>query len=175
MEIIERYLSHGDYWPENHPHAGEPTGDQVSTLIVVHAMGYQIDYQGRLLYAASFLDELELSAHILVAPDGTRIRCRKDNQLAWHAKGFNQDSLGIEFLVPDSESYGIFLQRIAKPWGTNAQLKAGAVQIREWCSNWPIRRIESHSKIDPERKHDPGAGFRWGLLMAGIANPDNIA
>lgn len=175
MDVIERYLPHGDYWPENHPHAGEATGPQTPTLIVIHAMALQIDYQGDRMYAASFLDELGLSAHALVTPDGSVIRCRRDDQVAWHAKGFNQDSLGIEFLVPNVYNYGDWLQRINLAWGTDAQMRAGAELIRKWCVEWPIHQIKGHNQIDPERKQDPGKGFRWGRLTAAIANPENVA
>lgn len=169
--IIQRPLEHGDTWPSGHPHEGEPTPENKPTMVIIHAMAYQIDYQGERLYAASFLDLMGLSAHILVAPGGDRIRCREDNQIAWHAKGYNVDTLGIEVLVPGVYGYQSFTQRIAEPWADNEQLQATADQLREWGSLWSIQQIRGHNHVDPERKVDPGRGFQWGRLMALLAKP----
>ena len=74
---------------------------QTPNKIVVHAMGEFINNKP----AWAFLESIGLSAHIFVTPSGVIVRSRKDRQGAWHAKGFNTDSLGIEFLVPgESES-----------------------------------------------------------------------
>lgn len=168
--MIHRPLTHGDVWPEGHPHEGEPTPENNPTMIIVHAMAYQIDWEGERLYAASFLDRLGLSAHILVAPGGERIRCREDDRIAWHAKGYNVDTLGLEVLVPGVYGYSQFTQRIAEPWADNAQLRETAAQIREWCATYDIHQVRGHNHVDPERKVDPGRGFQWGRLMAYLAS-----
>lgn len=174
--MIERLLEHGG-------------GHQEPTLAVVHAMAYQIDVTsdlieaypqlesraGERLYAATFLDAIGLSAHVLVAPNGERIRCRRDDEIAWHAKGHNENSVGIEVLVPGVFTYGDFLARIAEPWPSQAQLLSTAAQLHEWSIRWPIKRIEGHSTLSPERKQDPGKGFPWGRLMALLANPEKAA
>jgi len=144
------------------PH-GAP--NQTPRRIVVHAMAHQIDDEGKRVYAATYLDRVGLSAHILVAPDGTLIRCRQDCEGAYHAKGYNTDSLGIEVLVPNVYSYTPFVERIKEPWVGLRQLTATVDQVADWCREYGIKpergQLDRHSDIDPERKVDPGQGFPW--------------
>lgn len=151
-EVIQRPLSHG-------------AAHQRPRRIIVHAMAYQLDYQGERLYAASFLDRIGLSAHMLVAPDGTLIRCREDEQGAWHARGFNEDSLGVEVLVPGVYDYLSFVQRIAEPWPSRQQFQATIDLVQHWCARWGIGmtpgQLDRHCDVDPDRKSDPGRGFDW--------------
>lgn len=150
MEIINRHLPHGG-------------GKQTPNLIVVHAMGYQIEWDGELLYAATFLDRIGLSAHLLVSLDGTLIRCREDDEVAWHAKGHNLNSLGIEFLVPDAFNLTQLHDKISKPYLNNKQFESGVDAVRQWMKIWdiPVDRVKGHDEVDPERKFDPGDGFCW--------------
>lgn len=173
-QVIQRPLSHG---PENqHPNR-----------IIVHAMVQTIRitpdvvhwhpklerHSGERLYAATFLDEIGLSAHILVAsPRGERIRCREDTQGAWHAKGFNTDSLGIEVLVGHVDGYGEFLDRIREPWVERDTYISAVEQVIEWCRKWDIApepgTLDRHCDLDPERKYDPGAGFPWARFVSDV-------
>jgi len=164
FSVVDRHLPHGDHWPD-----GTPTGEQTPKRVVVHAMAYQIDYKGERLYAATFLERMGLSAHLLIAPDGTPIRCRGDREIAWHAKGFNQDSLGVEVLVPDVYNYDAFLTGIDDPWVRKRQYITTVAAVRDWCNEWGIApergTLDRHSDIDPERKSDPGQGFPWERMV----------
>lgn len=144
---------------------------QTPKRIVVHAMAewFDMDDDG-MLYADAFLQQVNLSAHVLVKPDGSIIRCREDTQGAWHAKDFNTDSLGIEFLAPNRYGYTYegFLQTIDEPWLTEPQLLVGARVIAEWIARWGITQIDGHCDIDPVRKRDPGRGFPWDKLRAAL-------
>lgn len=153
MRTIERLLDHG-------PRKQRPR------RIVVHGMGHQIlTDEGEALYAASFLDRLGWSAHRLAAPDGTVIVCRHDEQGAWHARGFNDDSLGIEVLVDGIHNYSTFLEAIDTDWVTDEQFEAAVCTVADWCRRWGIPpvpgHLDRHSDVDPERKVDPGRGFDW--------------
>lgn len=151
-EVVARPLEHGP-------------AQQTPGRIVVHAMAEYLDYEGERLHAADFLDRMGLSAHLLAAPDGSLIRCREDDQGAWHAKGHNADSLGIEALVPGVFSYEPFVQRIAEPWVARAQRDAILDALRHWRMLWKIGsvpgQLDRHSDVDPDRKVDPGSGFCW--------------
>jgi AmpD protein len=147
--------------PYGAPHQSKPT------MIVIHAMAEYVladegeDYD----HAADFLQRLGLSAHVLAAPDGTLYRCRGDDEGAYHARGFNTDSLGIEVLVPGRHDYGSFLRAIGAEWVSNAQYAAVVQQCREWMKLYGIKTVVRHSDLSPGRKLDPGAGFPWARFM----------
>src|SRR5210317_1860024 len=89
-------------------------------MIVVHSMGeFLLDPHP--IHATDFLEKIGLSAHALVAPSGNIYICRDDDQGAYHAKGYNTDSLGIEFLVAGHHNYGSFLETIKTDWVTDEQ------------------------------------------------------
>lgn len=148
------------------PHGG---GLQTPKMIVLHAMAEYIDVDAKTAkqkgiapgpcHAVRWLDICGLSAHALITPTGVSIRCRKDDQMAWHARGHNHNSLGIEFLVPGKHNYQTFLAAIKKPYLTNEAFHCGQEQIREWLEAWNIDEMKTHQELDPSRKHDPGTGF----------------
>ena len=113
------------------------------------------------IYAPDFLDKYGLSAHSLITPAGDNIRCRLDDEIAWHARGYNTNSLGCEVLVSGKHDYGSFIEAIKYNWLTETQYKALLYQVREWLELYPIKRIAKHSDLSPGRKVDPGNGFDW--------------
>ena len=153
-----------------HRHSPYGGAHQMPKLIVVHAMGEYVmaDGGGEYIYAVEHLARMMLSAHALVSPDGTVIRCRGDNEGANHARGFNTDSLGIEILVPGRHDYASFVRTIAQPYLTDAQYTAAVEQCREWMRLHSITRIARHSDVSPGRKLDPGAGFPWDKFILDV-------
>lgn len=133
-------------------------------MIVIHAMGEYINDPDPEL-AVDFLDRLGLSAHALVLPSGDVMMCRRPDQGAYHARGFNRDSLGIEFLVEGAHDYGTFIKKIAKKWVTKEQWSAGVELVRHWKQTYNITDVQRHSDISPGRKVDPGKGFEWDKFL----------
>lgn len=129
--------------------------------IVVHAMSEFFMWEGEKIHATQLLKELGLSAHRLVTPDGDMIKCRQDTQGAYHAKGHNTNSLGIEILMEGLHTYEEFMAKLATPWVTDAQFQSTAYIVSSWMIKWniPKERVFTHAEIDPSRKKDPGEGF----------------
>ncbi len=137
-------------------------------MIVVHAMGEYILDPGP-IHARDFLLKLGYSAHALVEPDGQIIICRTPDQGAYHARGFNTDSLGIEYLVKGNHDYGSFLDAMKTDWVTHAQWHSGIDFINQWLTDFDtITEVVRHSDISPGRKVDPGVGFDWELFKQNI-------
>ena len=136
-------------------------GAQIPDRIVVHAMAEYFPNSGSPQHAVAFLNDYELSAHVLVAPNGDKFICRSDEEIAWHASGYNENSLGIEFLVQGVHTYESFLNRIKEPYITDAQMKIGVEVMQSWVTLHDIKSTDRHSTLSPDRKVDPGIGFPW--------------
>lgn len=134
-------------------------GKQTPSLIVIHSMGEFIDTEGNDYYAPEFLKKIGLSAHYLITPTGVIIKCREDDQVAWHCKGHNVNSIGVEFLVAGLHTYGTFVERIKEPYLGKAQYNAGVELVKGLCDRHEIKSINTHSELCPNRKVDPGSSF----------------
>ena len=134
-------------------------------LLILHYTG--------MTSAAAALDRLcdpafEVSAHYLVAEDGTVWQLVDEVRRAWHAGrafwagavNINDRSIGIELANPGHE-YGY------RPF-PEAQLDALATLCRAILARHPIapERVLAHSDVAPERKQDPGELFPWARLAA---------
>jgi len=150
-------------------HLGDGADFQTPNLIVVHAMAEYIKFDKRVVHAVDYLDEIGLSAHSFIAPNGTIFRCREDDQGAYHALGHNKNSLGIEFLVKGEHDYASFIDTIQnKDYLSDCQYKIGLDQILEWFEMHDINKLTRHSDLSPDRKIDPGKGFPWGKFVSDI-------
>jgi N-acetyl-anhydromuramyl-L-alanine amidase AmpD len=156
FRTVHHSLPHGD--STNHPER-----------IVVHAMGQFLNHGGEKILAPEFLDRLGFSAHCLIDTDGTRLRCRKDTDGAYHAKGHNTNTLGVEVLCPDAPNLATLKERTQGAWITGNQMHSLVQLVRGWMDEWDISReqVVRHSDLDPERKwFDPGEGFPWEVFRA---------
>lgn len=136
--------------------------------IIIHCMAEYVETVNGFEYAPDFLMLMSISAHAMVCPDGTIIRCRKDDEGAYHARDFNTDSLGIEILVGGKHGYDSFAKTIKTPYTTYAQYDALVEQVKDWIKCYNIIDIKRHSDVSPGRKIDPGAGFNWDKFLTDI-------
>lgn len=142
----------------NHDERGQPV-----TVLVLHYTGMQ-DAESAI---ARLRDpEAKVSAHYLVAEDGTILRMVDEDRRAWHAgvsywrgmTGLNDHSIGIEIVNPGHE------------WGyrpfPDEQMDALIPLVREIKDRHAITRgnVVGHSDIAPARKRDPGELFPWNKL-----------
>jgi N-acetyl-anhydromuramyl-L-alanine amidase AmpD len=154
--------------------------------IVVHAMGEYIhitedsknyfktkmnlDLEVRDYPAAEWLRIMGYSAHLLITPSGEAIRCRDNDQGAYHAKGYNTDSLGVEFLVEGAHDITSLYRTMNTPWVTGKQRIRGLKEVKIWMEEFTIRKdhIFTHQELSPQRKKDPGSGFGFNTFIADL-------
>jgi len=133
------------------------------SIIVLHYTGMQS--------AEAAIERLcdpaaKVSAHYLVAEDGTILRLVQEDKRAWHAgksfwrghQGLNSISVGIEIVNPGHElGYRPF---------PDAQMSSVIPLVAEIKERYSITRgnVVGHSDIAPARKQDPGELFPWHSL-----------
>lgn len=139
--------------------------------IVIHAMSEYIDYEGEHMHASTFLNRIGLSCHYMISPSGNIIQCGNPSELrAWHAKGHNLTSIGIEILVPGLNSYSEFIKTLNHSWVSSKQYQALAELCAVCMDDYDMilrceRHIFGHDQLDPKRKKDPGKCFNWEFLF----------
>lgn len=133
------------------------------SVLVLHYTGMQT--------AEAAIDRLRdpaagVSAHYLVAEDGTILRMVAEDKRAWHAgvsywrgmTALNHHSVGIEIVNPGHE------------WGyrpfPDEQMAALIPLVADIKERHGITRgnVVGHSDIAPVRKRDPGELFPWHQL-----------
>lgn len=113
----------------------------------------------------STIRNLQVSAHCLIARDGSPTQFVSFLDRAWHAgassfagrSNCNDFSIGIELEGTDDLAY------------TDAQYRALADITRLLQKSYPAinrERIVGHSTVAPGRKTDPGPAFDWGFYFA---------
>ncbi len=117
------------------------------------------------------IDNLCVSAHLLVERSGKICQFVGLNERAWHAgescfsgvDNCNDYSIGIELEGTDTDVY------------TDAQYLHLAALCRVIMAEYPhitMDRIVGHSDIAPGRKTDPGSSFEWTRLRSLLENQE---
>lgn len=155
--------------PNSRARLGGPDG------IIIHAMSEVIAG----VPAAKFLEKIGLSAHYLIAQDGSITECVHPGRVAYHAgisawqgrTNLNMSTIGIELLVAGDNDYDGFLAAIDRPdTFTSEQYRACAKLCLALIANFPAiscERILRHSTVSgpdvrPDPKPDPGDG--WDMI-----------
>ena len=110
---------------------------------------------------------IEVSAHFFITRRGVPWQFVDVEQRAWHAgassfrgrANCNDYSVGIELEGLEGETF--------EP----AQYAALGVLCQALRARWPIGAIAGHEHVAPGRKQDPGPGFDWRRLQAGLGWP----
>lgn len=123
----------------------------------------QLDYSAHAYFQT--IQNLCVSAHLLIHRDGEIIQYVPFSKRAWHAgasifsgrEGCNDFSIGIELEGADNISYTMLqYQRLAEV----------TKLLRESYPQITPDRIVGHSDIAPGRKTDPGAAFDWNYFRS---------
>ena len=109
-----------------------------------------------------------ISIHYVIGRDGRVVSMVPESQVAWHVRGHNQDSIGIE-LVNDGDGVDHFA---AAQIDTLVDLLRGVLERHQLEPD----AIKSHAELDDstivcngvaiKRKQDPGAAFPWERVLA---------
>jgi AmpD protein len=159
----------------------EPGNLRAAVGVIVHSMAENILHERIIYPAQEWLDRQvglvkgggKASAHALIKPDGTVIRCAGHEDKCYHAglslwKKWlycNKNFLGVELLVEGNHTWGTYLEAIrdGEPY-TDAQYRALAWLIHQWeqeCPDLKRENIVGHETVSPGRKSDPGPTFVW--------------
>lgn len=141
------------------PNFGERRGGALPSLIVIHytAMESCALARDRLCDPAA-----EVSAHWLIAGDGSAEALVPEEARAWHAgQSFWRGTSDV-----NSHSIGIELANRGDHPFPEPQMAALEELLRAIMARWSIRPegVLAHSDIAPGRKSDPGPRFDWKRL-----------
>lgn len=111
---------------------------------------------------------VEVSSHFFVRRDGELVQFVDTDARAWHAgascwrgrDNCNDNSIGIELEGLEGERFEA------------AQYDTLAGLCTELARRYPVVHIAGHEHIAPGRKQDPGPGFDWPRLQAGLGWSD---
>lgn len=111
---------------------------------------------------------MEVSSHFFVRRGGEVVQFVDADARAWHAghscwrgrPNCNDDSIGIELEGLEGERF--------EP----EQYQALAQLCTQLVQRYPVAHVAGHEHIAPGRKQDPGPGFDWPRLQAGLGWPD---
>ena len=112
--------------------------------------------------------EFEVSAHYLIAQDGTVAQLVHEVYRAWHAGAGSWQGQGDV----NSRSIGIELCNRGDHAFPAAQIDALKALLKQVQARWniPASGVIGHSDMAPDRKQDPGPLFPWAeLVAAGLA------
>ena len=115
--------------------------------------------------AHDWLKIRRLSCHFLLQPNGEFIKQRSTKEICWHAKGFNTGSIGIEVLVPGEHNLSTLYRDMKTDWVSDEQYKNLVEMSQGIIDFFGIKDVKRHSDLSPDRKQDPGTGFRWNYFL----------
>jgi N-acetyl-anhydromuramyl-L-alanine amidase AmpD len=151
-----------------------PAGGRAIDVVVIHTMEISERANAAESCARWFADPAsEVSAHYCVDADSV-IQCVREDDIAWHARGGNRNSIGVE--LAGSAGQGPRGWDDSYSWGV---LERAAEVVAEICARHkiPVRRLHAadlrtgrrgvtgHADVSAAfRKSDhwdPGANFPW--------------
>ena len=151
-----------DYPSPNH--AARPAGVAIDVLVLHYT---ELPLRESLDVLSDPARPLKVSAHYVLAEDGTLYRLVAEERAAWHAgkswwrgrEALNASSIGIEIVNLHGDRHDYPQQ----------QVEALIKLCHDILACHPAivpRNVVGHSDIAPQRKIDPGLRFPWQTLAA---------
>jgi N-acetylmuramoyl-L-alanine amidase len=147
--------------------APRPDGMVIDTLVLHYT---ELPLQKSLDILSDAAREARVSAHYVLAEDGTAYRLVPEERVAWHAgrsswrgrEALNANSIGIEIVNLHGDRHDYPPRQVAALIELCHDILARHPKIEP-------RNVVGHSDIAPTRKIDPGLRFPWKTLAeAGI-------
>ncbi len=110
---------------------------------------------------------LEVSSHFVVRRDGELLQFVSTDDRAWHAGA----SAWRGRADCNDYSIGIELEGLEGGPFEPAQYTRLVALMKALAARYPVRGVAGHEHVAPGRKCDPGPGFDWPVLMAGLRWP----
>jgi N-acetylmuramoyl-L-alanine amidase len=145
-------------------HAPRPEGATVDLLVLHYT---ELPLQESLDILSDDTREGRVSAHYVLAENGTAYRLVNEDRVAWHAgkswwrgqESLNATSIGIEIVNLHGDRHDYPELQIT------ALIELCAGILARHPAIVP-RNVVGHSDIAPQRKIDPGRRFPWATLAA---------
>jgi len=149
-------------------------------LIVIHATGGpdcdpNISFKSGTLYQIIQhfkRNQKKISIHYIIGRNGDVVKMVEENEIAYHVRGYNYSSIGIE-LVNNGDGKDTY---------SNKQIESLISLLKQIIKRHKlsIEQIKGHELLDNselncngkilKRKQDPGANFPWELLRKKLEN-----
>ncbi|MGI9395540.1 MAG: N-acetylmuramoyl-L-alanine amidase, partial [Boseongicola sp.] len=143
------------------PSFGDRRNGEAPSLVVLH---YTAMENAEAALEKLCDPETEVSAHYLVAKDGTITRLIDETKRAWHAG----DGRWAGRPDVNSRSIGIELDNDGESFFDDAQMDGLESLLADILERHklPAKSVIAHSDFAPDRKCDPGRLFDWQRLVA---------
>ena len=147
--------------------APRPDGTAIDTLVLHYT---ELPLEESLDVLSDTTRQHRVSAHYVLAEDGTAYRLVPEERVAWHAgrshwrgrEALNATSIGIEIVNLHGDRHDYPAPQIGALIGLCHDILARHPAIEP-------RNVVGHSDIAPQRKIDPGRRFPWKTLAdAGV-------
>jgi N-acetylmuramoyl-L-alanine amidase len=151
-----------------------------ATEVIIHATGGPLCDNGRIVFSPpgtiesnreNFEKDPVLGIHYIIGRNGEVAASVPEDEVANHAIGHNEDSIGIE-LINSGDGREPF---------PDEQIAALIQLLRSISERHDIRRVLGHSDVDHSllscgdlevrRKQDPGVAFPWDHVRRNICIP----
>jgi N-acetyl-anhydromuramyl-L-alanine amidase AmpD len=180
LALTPEYPQASRFEPANDANFRAVSGTRTINRIVIHITDGQPKITGTIAW---FKDpSARVSAHYIVGQDGEVVQMVKHNDIAWHARSANGDSIGIEHVARSPHEWDRKLGHTDPGLLPTDQQYCGSAALVNWlCNqfNLPMDRthVLGHSEADPKTTHTdcPNAVWDWdyymGLVTSGTCEP----